>query len=63
MTSANARRLARVNVALILVCSVLLAICVVRQLWIPALVNLFFIVSNGVQLVSVRRGLPPRSPR
>lgn len=52
-----AEQLALVNIVLISVCTVLLLVCVVMQLWVPAAVFLVFIFSNGLQLKN--RPRPP----
>ena len=52
-----AEQLVLVNIVLIAVCAVLLLVCVVMQLWVPAAVFLVFIFSNGLQLKNRRR--PP----
>lgn len=54
MPADQAHVLRRVNIGIIAVCSVLLLVCLVRQLWLPAVVNLFFIGTNVVQLVGNR---------
>lgn len=52
-----AEQLALANVVLISVCTVLLVVCLVMRLWVPASVFLVFIFSNGLQLKNRRR--PP----
>jgi hypothetical protein len=55
-----AQRLVRVNVVLIAVLSVLLVVCLVRQLWVPAAVFSLLIFSNAVQFATRRR---PEGPQ
>ena len=49
------QRLVRVNIVLIAVLSLLLVVCLVRQLWVPAAVFALLIFSNAVQLATRRR--------
>ena len=48
-------RLVRVNIVLIAVLSLLLVVCLVRQLWVPAAVFALLIFSNAVQLATRKR--------
>ena len=50
-----AQRLVRVNIVLIVLLAVLLVVCLVRQLWVPAAVFSLLIFSNAVQLATRRR--------
>jgi hypothetical protein len=50
-----AQKLLRVNIVLITVLSVLLILCLVRQLWLPAAVFATLILSNSMQIVLRRR--------
>lgn len=50
-----AQKLLRVNIVLITVLSVLLLLCLVRQLWLPAAVFATLIFSNSMQIVLRRR--------
>ncbi|MFK8023491.1 MAG: hypothetical protein AB8G26_05955 [Ilumatobacter sp.] len=52
----QAEVLRRVNIGLIVVCSILLLVSVARQLWLPAAIFLFFITSNAIQLRSRPKG-------
>ena len=52
---APAEQLFRVNLVLIPVLSVLLIVCLVRQLWVPAAVFTLLIFSNAMQVVLRRR--------
>jgi hypothetical protein len=51
----TAENLLRVNVALIVVLGLLLAVCVVKALWFPALVFAGLIGSNVLQIALRRR--------
>jgi hypothetical protein len=50
--------LLRINLVLIVVLGGLLVVCVVKQLWFPALVFTGLIVSNVLQVVLRRRDPP-----
>ena len=50
-----AQRLVRVNIVLIVLLAVLLVVCLVRQLWVPAAVFSLLIVSNAFQFATRRR--------
>lgn len=51
----NAERLERVNIVLLAICVPLLVLCLVRGLWVPAVVFTVFTASNGFQLWTGRR--------
>ena len=55
MSLTPAERLVRVNVVLLVVLSVLLVVCLVRQLWVPAAVFSLLIFSNAFQFATRRR--------
>jgi hypothetical protein len=50
-----AQKLLRVNIVLIAVLAVLLIVCLVRQLWFPAVVFATLMFSNSMQIVMRRR--------
>ena len=53
--TATGERIARVNVAMLAICLPLLILCLVRQLWFPALVFALLMSSNGYQLWTAKR--------
>jgi len=54
-----AQQLVRVNIVLIVVLSVLLIVCLVRGLWLPAGVFALLTFSNAFQLATRRRAARP----
>lgn len=50
-----AEKTALVNVVLLVICLPLLAVCLLRGLWLPAAVFAFLSCSNGYQLWTAKR--------
>ena len=52
----TAKKIVIVNVVILGVCLPLLVLCLLRQLWFPALVFAMLMLSNGMQLRNRNRG-------